>query len=51
MMVLKQCQCIVNSKEINLFSGIQFQTSKVRENEVVFKLKEIRGINLKKIYC
>ena len=51
MMVLKQCQCIVNSKEINLFSGIQFHTPKVRENELVFKLKEIRGINLKKIYC
>ncbi len=49
MITLKQCQCVVTSKEINLFSGIFFMTPKNREEEVIFRLKDIRNAELKKI--
>lgn len=49
MQVLKQCQCTVKNKEINLFSGIQFGVPKNREEEVVFRLKDIRNAEIIKI--
>lgn len=49
MMVLKQCQCQVNSKELSLFSGIEFKVAKSREEEVIFRLKEIRNAEIEKI--
>ncbi len=49
MLTLKQCQCVVTSKEINLFSGIFFMTPRNREEEVNFRLKDIRNAELKKI--
>ena len=49
MQVLKQCQCVVKSQEIDLFSGIKFQIPKHREDETVFRLKEIRNAELSKL--
>jgi len=49
MQVLKQCQCMVKNKEINLFSGIQFTVPKSREDEVCFRLKDIRNAEIKKL--
>jgi uncharacterized YigZ family protein len=42
MQILKQCQCKVNSQEINLFSGIQFSSPKSRVQEVIFRLNELK---------
>lgn len=49
MQVLKQCQCMVKNKEINLFSGIQFDVPKSREDEVCFRLKDIRNAEIQKL--
>ena len=49
MQVLKQCQCLVKSQEIDLFSGIKFHIPKHREDETVFRLKEIRNAELSKL--
>lgn len=49
MQVLKQCQSEITSTDINLFSGIKFKVPKIKESETVFRLKEIRGVELKKI--
>ena len=49
MQVLKQCQCVVKSQEIDLFSGIKFHIPKHREDETVFRLKEIRNAELSKL--
>ena len=50
MMVLKQCQCLVNNKELSLFSGINFQVVKSREEEVIFRLKEVRNAEIQKLF-
>ena len=49
MQVLKQCQCLVKSQEIDMFSGIKFHIPKHREDETVFRLKEIRNAELSKL--
>ena len=49
MQVLKQCQCEIRSTDINLFSGIAFNVPKIKEDEALFRLKEIKGVELKKI--
>jgi uncharacterized YigZ family protein len=49
MQVLKQCNCEVNHQEINLFSGIRFGVQQSREAETVFRLNDIRNIQLKKL--
>ena len=49
MQVLKQCQCVVKSQEIDMFSGIKFHIPKHREDETVFRLKEIRNAELSKL--
>jgi len=49
MQVLKQCQCMVKNKEINLFSGIEFDVPKNREEEVCFRLKEVRNAEIRKL--
>jgi uncharacterized YigZ family protein len=46
MQVLKQCQCKVNSQEINLFSGIQFSSPKSRVQEVIFRLNELKNVTI-----
>lgn len=49
MQVLKQCNCIVNHQEINLFSGIRFDVQQARAEETIFRLNDIRNIQLKKL--
>lgn len=49
MQVLKQCNCIVNHQEINLFSGIRFEVQQARADETIFRLNDIRNIQLKKL--
>jgi len=49
MQILKQCQCQIINAEINLFSMVEVGIPKNRENEVLFRLKEIYTASLKKI--
>ena len=49
MQILKQCQCQIINAEINLFSMVVVGIPKNRENEVLFRLKEIYTASLKKI--
>jgi uncharacterized YigZ family protein len=47
--VLKQSHCIIFESNIQLFSTIRFGVTKHREDEVVFKMKEIHNVSIKKI--
>jgi uncharacterized YigZ family protein len=49
MQIIKQCQCQIIKSEINLFSVITIGVPKSRENELVFRMKDIYTSNLKKI--
>ncbi len=49
MQVLKQCQCEVVDREINLFSGIKCNVPKIKENETIFRLNQLKGVSVKKI--
>ncbi len=51
MQLLKQCKCEILESNINLFSILKFGVPVVREQELVFKIKEMRNIELKKILC
>ena len=49
MQILKQCQCKVIKSELNLFSIFTIGIPKSREEEVIFRMKDIYTSNLKKI--
>jgi uncharacterized YigZ family protein len=49
MQVLKQCNCVVTKQEMSLFSNIQFDIPKHREQETIFRLKELRNVEIKKL--
>lgn len=49
MQIIKQCQCQIIKSEINLFSVITIGVPKSRENELVFRMKDIYTSSLKKI--
>ena len=49
MQILKQCQCEVIKSELNLFSVLTIGIPKSREEEVIFRMKDIYTSNLKKI--
>jgi uncharacterized YigZ family protein len=49
MQILKQTGCEVNSQELNLFSSIKIEVPKNREEELLFKLTGIHGVDIKKV--
>lgn len=49
MQILKQCQCELIKAEHNLFSVLTIGIPKSREEEVIYRMKEIYTSNLKKI--
>ena len=49
MQILKQCQCEVIKSELNLFSVLTIGIPKSREEEVIYRMKDIYTSNLKKI--
>ena len=49
MQLIKQCQCEIIKSEINLFSVVTIGVPKSRENELVFRMKDIYTSTLKKI--
>jgi len=49
MQIIKQCQCQIIKSEINLFSVVTIGVPKSRENELVFRMKDIYTSSLKKI--
>ena len=48
MQILKQCQCVILSQQLNLFSTIQFGVPKNKEDEFVYRMKDIHSAELKK---
>ncbi len=51
MQLLKLCRCEILESNINLFSSIKFGVPANREQELVFKIQEMRNIEFKKILC
>ena len=49
MMVVKQCNCTVINQEMQLFCNITLGIPKSRLDEVMFRLKDIKGIEIEKI--
>lgn len=49
MQILKQLGCEVNNQEFNLFSNIKIAVPKNREEELLFKITGIHGVDLKKL--
>jgi uncharacterized YigZ family protein len=49
MMVVKQCNCTVIDQEMQLFCNITIGISKSRLDEVLFRLKDIKGIEIEKL--
>jgi uncharacterized YigZ family protein len=49
MQILKQTGCEVNQQELNLFSNIKIDVPKNREDELLFKLTGIHGVDIKKL--
>lgn len=49
MLVSKQFDCVVQRQEMNLFCSIELGIPKNREEEVLYKLKNLRGIELQKM--
>lgn len=49
MMVIKQCNCTVIDQEMQLFCSITAGISKSRLDEVLFRLKDIKGIEIEKV--
>lgn len=47
--ILKQTNCEVNNQEFNLFSNIVIYVPKGREDELLYKLKDLYGVDVKKI--
>ncbi len=49
MVVLKQCHCVVVKQDLGLFSTLHFQVPRHREEEVVYRVGELRNVEIKKI--
>jgi uncharacterized YigZ family protein len=49
MQILKQCHCEIIKSELNLFSVLTIGIPKSREEEVIYRMKDIYTSNLKKI--
>ena len=49
MTMIKQCDCRVISQEMQLFCQMQVAVPKNRADEVLFKVKEIRSLEIEKI--
>lgn len=49
MMVLKQCNCTIISKEMQLFCNITTGIPKSRMSEVLYRLKELQNVDTKKL--
>ena len=49
MMVVKQCNCTVVGQEMQLFCNITIGISKSRLDEVLFRLEDIKGIEIEKL--
>jgi uncharacterized YigZ family protein len=49
MMVVKQCSCTIISQEMQLFCNITIGISKSRLDEALFRLKDIKGIEIEKL--
>ena len=49
MQILKQTNCEIHHQELNLFSNIKIFVPKNREEELLYKLKDLYGLDFKKI--
>ena len=49
MMVCKQFDCVIAKQEMNLFCSLQIGIPKYRLDEVLYKLKDIRGVEVEKL--
>jgi len=49
MMVMKQCNCTVISQEMQLFCNVTAGVPKSRLTEVLYRLKELQNVDIKKI--
>ena len=49
MMICKQFDCVVVKQEMNLFCSLQTGIAKNRLDEVLYKLKDLRGIEVEKL--
>ncbi len=50
MMIVKQCDCTVLSKDLQLFCKIEMAIPKNRLEEVLFRLKDLRIMEMEKIH-
>lgn len=49
MMVVKQCNCTILGQELQLFCNITLGISKNRLDEVLFRLKDVKGVEMEKL--
>jgi len=49
MMVCKQFDCVMEKQEMNLFCSLQIGIPKYRLDEVLYKLKDIRGVEMERL--
>lgn len=49
MMVLKQCNCTILTQELQLFCHIKTGIPKNRHTEVLYRLKELQSVDIKKL--
>lgn len=49
MTVIKQCNCTILSQEMQLFCNITIGISKSRLDEVLFRLKDVKGVEIVKL--
>ena len=49
MMISKQFDCLVSKQEMNLFCSLEIGIPKNRLDEVLYKLKDLRGVEIEKL--
>jgi uncharacterized YigZ family protein len=49
MMVCKQFDCVMEKQEMNLFCSLQIGIPKYRLDEVLYKFKDIRGVEIERL--
>lgn len=48
MLIVKQCQCIIEKQQISMFCTMQIGISVARTEEVLHKLQDLQGVEVKK---
>lgn len=49
MLLIKNCQCSIQKQDLGLFSTIIFEVPRNREEEAMFKMKDLRNATFKKL--